>query len=173
MPRTHTSIQLMRPVLLSPVVAAMDACAIDTQTLLQRHDLCREAITQDRGTVTARQLDQLLQDATRHSDDPWFCWNTGWKTSPSSYPMFSAPIARGDALGTLLTDLSIAASDLASATRMELHVQGSYSQFISHRLYKPEPAPHTEALSAGLITALLRFYAAIVTAASLTLQRVW
>ena len=150
------SIQLMSPTLLAPFIQAMDKREMDTERLLTLHGLSRHNIRKDIGMITAKQVHQLLEHIAKASGDPALCWHTGWNLDHRKYPLFIGPLSRGLSLGATLTELSISAENLASATRFELHVSGAYTRLISLRLYKSAPAPHTDAFSAGAMSSLLK-----------------
>jgi AraC-like DNA-binding protein len=156
----------MRPGLLSPFLQALDKKNLETDSLLVLYGLSRRSIRQDTGMITARQVHQFLEHAASASGDPMFCWRLGWNLDHRKYPLFSEPLSRGLSLGATLTELSISAENLASATRYELKVEGAYSHFISHRLYKSAPAPHTDSFVASALVSLLKRFAKMAWNAS-------
>ena len=153
------SFQLMRPALLSPFLTALDKRKMNTDELLEQHGLSRTSIRNDSGMVTAKQVHLFLDAITDASGDPAFCWQIGWEIAHRTYPLFSSLISRGLSLGEILAHLASSSEQLASATRFELHTQGTYTRFSSYRLYKSEPAPHTDGFSVSALASLLKRYA--------------
>ena len=149
-------VQLMRPAFLAPFPPAMDACGLDTDEILAASGLSRKAILLDTGMVSAQQVHQFVRSAAKASGNPWFCWETSWKVNLKQYPMFSDLISRNLTLGEGLTKLAISSASLASASSFELHIDGAYCRFLSRRLYRSGPLPHTDTVVAGLLVLLLK-----------------
>jgi AraC-like DNA-binding protein len=148
----------MRPAFLAPFPPAMDACGLDTDEILAASGLSRNAILLDTGMVSAQQVHQLVRSAAKASGNPWFCWETSWKVNLKQYPMFSDLISRNLTLGEGLTELAISSASLASASSFELHIDGAYCRFLSRRLYRSGPLPHTDTFFVGLLVLLLKYY---------------
>ena len=156
MKQFRRSIQLMHPALLSPFLPPMDKRKMDTDALLQQHNLSRKIIREDIGMVTARQVHEFLARITEASGDSAFCWRTGWEIDHNKYPMFSNLVSRGLSLGEIFTELAFSAENLASASHFELNISGIYTSFNGYRLYRSDPAPHSDAFSAGALASLLK-----------------
>jgi AraC-like DNA-binding protein len=152
------NIQLMRPALLAPFLGQLDLRGLDTSELLARMGLTRGAIRDNTGMVTAKQVHNFLRTVTEASGDPFFCWITGLNTNPRKYLMYANLVSRDTTLGETLTKLSLSAAGLSSATRLELLIDGASAQFSGQRLYRSEPAPHTDAFMLGTLVALVGYY---------------
>lgn len=154
------TVQLMRAALLSPFLAEMESRKIDASELLRGSGLSKEFIESEETQVSANQVHQFTQRVATASGDPYFCWKTGWALDHASYPLFAVSLARCHSLLQLFTEIVLSSSLHATATRFELHIEGTFSHFRAVKTYRPDQSPcHTDAYSAGMMASLIARYA--------------
>ncbi|MEP6390394.1 MAG: helix-turn-helix domain-containing protein [Halioglobus sp.] len=129
---------------------------MNVSELLTRHGLSKEIIRNDTGMLTAKQVHRLLADITDASGDPNLCWQTGWELDHSKYPMYAALLSRGHSLADIFTSLAVLTEDLASASRFELQIQGTWARFSGFRRYRLASSPHSDAFSVAALASLIK-----------------
>jgi hypothetical protein len=155
--RTATKLPLIRLSLCIPFLEELEKRHIDSDVVLSRNGLSRQAMYDDEVFVPSIVVHRFLEAAADAAQDPYLGVSIGENLDYSAWPPFTDAVLNSKFLLDFLSRFIRIASQDASSVKHSLDIRNDYAVFKETRLGEPEIAPsQNDAFTLGYVLNIIR-----------------